>query len=200
MVSSLKRDIFAEIREGFAALADERAGKITLTRHGVDRKPSLAVTAEEILALRERLTLSRAVFARAQRVNIPTPENGEQGRARPTAQAVLLTRMVESYADTLERLAGFSRERRGARMPGLCDLERRAMMKHQQIRLGCHEEGVGLSPDIREFHQIDTQGRGIHDSADLPASQAFLGTILDQSDDIKRFHIHLAMPACARNN
>ena len=60
--------------------ADERAGKISLTRHGVGMKPALA--AEEILALRERLTLSRAVFARAQRANIPTPENGEQGRGQ----------------------------------------------------------------------------------------------------------------------
>ena len=35
-----KRDIFTEIREGFAALADERAGNITLTRHAVDIKPT----------------------------------------------------------------------------------------------------------------------------------------------------------------
>ena len=45
-----KRDIFREIREGFAALADERVGKITLTRHAVDIKPTPTVTAEEILA------------------------------------------------------------------------------------------------------------------------------------------------------
>ena len=82
----------------------------------------------------------------------------------------------------------------------LRDLERWAMMKHQQIGLGCHKEGIRLSPDVREFHQIDAQGRGIHDGADLPAPQAFLGTILDQSDYIKCFHIHLAMPTCARNS
>ena len=54
-----KRDIFTEIREGFAALADERAGNITLTRHAVDIKPTPTVTAEEILALRERLITTR---------------------------------------------------------------------------------------------------------------------------------------------
>ncbi len=101
-----KRDIFREIREGFAALADERAGKITLTRHAVDIKPTPTVTAEEILALRERLNLSRAVFARALRTNVRTVENWEQGRARPNVQAALLIRLVESYPDTVERLAG----------------------------------------------------------------------------------------------
>lgn len=103
-----KRDIFAEIREGFAALADERAGKITLARHPVDVKPMPVVTAGEILALRQRLNLSRAVFARYLRTNVRTLENWEQGRARPNAQAAVLIRMVESYPDTVERLAGIS--------------------------------------------------------------------------------------------
>ena len=54
------------------------------------------------------------------------------------------------------------------------------MMKHQQIGFWCHEEGIGLSPDVRKFHQIDAWGWGIHDGAHLPAPQAFLGTILNQ--------------------
>ena len=103
-----KRDIFTEIREGFVALADERAGKITLTRHTIDVKPTPVVTAEEILALRERLNISRAVFARTLRTNVRTLENWEQGRARPNAQAALLIRMVENYPDTVERLARLS--------------------------------------------------------------------------------------------
>lgn len=64
------------------------------------------VTAGEILALRQRLNLSRAVFARYLRTNVRTLENWEQGRARPNAQAAVLIRMVESYPDTVERLAG----------------------------------------------------------------------------------------------
>ena len=72
-----KRDILMEIGEGFAALADERAGNITLTRHAVDIKPTPTVTAEEILVLRQRLNLSRAVFARALRTHVRTVENWE---------------------------------------------------------------------------------------------------------------------------
>ena len=103
-----KRDIFTEIREGFTALADDRAGKITLTCHPLEVKPAPAVTADEILALRQRLNLSRAVFARTLRTNERTLENWEQGRARPNAQAAILIRLVESYPDTVDRLAGIS--------------------------------------------------------------------------------------------
>lgn len=101
-----KRNIFEELKEGFTALADERAGKITLASHVVEAKPAPVVTADEVLALRQRLNLSRAVFARYLRTNERTLENWEQGRARPNAQAAVLIKMVERYPDTVERLAG----------------------------------------------------------------------------------------------
>jgi putative transcriptional regulator len=100
-----KRNLFAEIAEGFDALADERAGKRTLRTHEADAMPAPEVTAGELLALRERLHLSRPVFARYLRTNPRTLENWEQGRARPNAQAALLIRLVERYPDTVERLA-----------------------------------------------------------------------------------------------
>lgn len=99
-----KRNLFDEIAEGFDALADERAGKRTLRTHDVEAKPAAIVTAEELVALRERLHLSRHVFARYLRTNPRTLENWEQGRARPNAQAALLIRLVERYPDTVERL------------------------------------------------------------------------------------------------
>jgi putative transcriptional regulator len=100
-----KRNLFAEITEGFDALAEERAGKRTLRTHEVEMMPAPEVTADELLALRERLHLSRPVFARYLRTNPRTLENWEQGRARPNAQAALLIRLVERYPDTVERLA-----------------------------------------------------------------------------------------------
>jgi putative transcriptional regulator len=100
-----KRNLFAEIAEGFGALADERAGKRTLRTHEVEELPALEVSAEELQALRERLHLSRPVFARYLRTNSRTLENWEQGRARPNAQAALLIRLVEKFPDTVERLA-----------------------------------------------------------------------------------------------
>jgi len=100
-----KRNLFAEIAEGFDALAEARAGKRTLRTHEVEMLPKPEITAEELLALRERLHLSRPVFARYLRTNPRTLENWEQGRARPNAQAALLIKLVERYPDTVERLA-----------------------------------------------------------------------------------------------
>lgn len=100
-----KRNLFSEIAEGLDALAEERAGKRTLRTHEVEAMPAPEVTANELLALRERLHLSRPVFARYLRTNPRTLENWEQGRARPNAQAALLIRLVERYPDTVDRLA-----------------------------------------------------------------------------------------------
>ena len=100
-----KRNLFAEIAEGFDALADARAGKQTLRTHEVTAQPVIEVTAEELVRLRERLNLSRPVFAAYLRTNARTLENWEQGRAKPNAQAALLIRLVEKFPDTVERLA-----------------------------------------------------------------------------------------------
>ena len=100
-----KRNLFSEIAEGFGALANERAGQQTLRTHKVELQPLPEVTAEELVQLRERLHLSRPVFARYLRTNPRTLENWEQGRAKPNAQAALLIRLVEKFPDTVERLA-----------------------------------------------------------------------------------------------
>ncbi|CAK0756942.1 Antitoxin HigA-2 [Gammaproteobacteria bacterium] len=100
-----KRNLFAEIAEGFGALVEEREGKRTLRTHEVVMNPAPNVSAGELMALRERLHLSRPVFARYLRTNSRTLENWEQGRARPNAQAALLIRLVDRYPDTIERLA-----------------------------------------------------------------------------------------------
>ena len=60
---------------------------------------------DELVTLRERLHLSRPVFARYLRTNPRTLENWEQGRAKPNAQAALLIRLVEKFPDTVDRLA-----------------------------------------------------------------------------------------------
>ena len=100
-----KRNLFAELSEGFEALADDRAGKITLRQHVVEAQPVPELSAADLVDLRKRLNLSRTVFARYLRTNERTLENWEQGRARPNAQAALLIKLVERYPDTVDRLA-----------------------------------------------------------------------------------------------
>ena len=77
---ALKRDLFAELSEGMEALAQAREGKRTLRTHAVEFKPTPRVTAGELVRVRERLKLSRALFAVYRRTNVRTLENWEQGR------------------------------------------------------------------------------------------------------------------------
>lgn len=71
-------------------MAEYRAGKTTLRTVEVEAKPAPEVSADELKAIREKLKLSRPVFAHYLRTNPRTLENWEQGRAKPNAQAALL--------------------------------------------------------------------------------------------------------------
>jgi putative transcriptional regulator len=99
-----KRDLFAELTEGFEALKAEREGKTTLRKVQVPRKPAPQISVQDVLALREKLHLSRPAFAHYLRTHPRTLENWEQGRAKPNAQAMLLLRMVDRFPDMVQRL------------------------------------------------------------------------------------------------
>ncbi|MRH77599.1 helix-turn-helix domain-containing protein [Spiribacter sp. C176] len=101
-----KRKLFDELMEGVNAMQQHREGKITLRSHEVEDLLPLEVDANLIRDTRERLNVSRAVFARRLRVSTRTLENWEQGRARPNAQAAALILMVRTFPDTLEKLSG----------------------------------------------------------------------------------------------
>lgn len=102
---AVKRDLFAELSEGFDALASARKGKRTLRTHAVEYKPAPKITPQELIRVREKLKISRALFAVYLRTNVRTLENWEQGRAKPNAQAALLISLVRRYPDTVQRLA-----------------------------------------------------------------------------------------------
>ncbi len=104
-VSAHKRNLFAELKEGMTALADARQGKRTLRTHVVAFKAAPEVTPREMVRVRQRLKISRGLFAAYLRTNVRTLENWEQGRAKPNAQAALLISLVKRFPDTFERLA-----------------------------------------------------------------------------------------------
>lgn len=99
----MKRNLFAELTEGFEALAKEREGKVTLRRFHVELDP-VSIQPEEIKAVRQSVHASQAVMARRLRVNPRTYQNWEQGTAKPNAQAAVLMRLVEKHPETLEML------------------------------------------------------------------------------------------------
>lgn len=101
----MKRDVFAELLEGFDALEQERAGKVTLRSHKVQLQELEVLSADELVRIREHLKMSRPVFAMYLRTNPRTLENWEQGRAKPNAQATTLIRLVQKYPETVEHLA-----------------------------------------------------------------------------------------------
>lgn len=103
--SVAKRDLFAELSNGFAALAKAREGKQTLRTHTEAFKPAPKVTARYVINLRKKLGLSRPVFATYLRTKVRTIESWEQGRAEPNAQAALLLSLVDRFPDTVQRLS-----------------------------------------------------------------------------------------------
>ena len=104
-MSPHERNLFAELAEGFNALAGERAGKRTLRTHRVKFRAPPDIRPKELIRLREQLNMSRAVFAAYLRTRVRTLESWEQGRSRPNAQAALLVSLVKKYPDTVKRLA-----------------------------------------------------------------------------------------------
>ena len=101
----MKRDIFAEIKDGFDALALQRQGKLTLRTRKVELDKLQPLSAQELVDIRNKLNLSRPVFAMYLRTNTRTLENWEQGRAKPNAQATTLIRLVDRFPETVEHLA-----------------------------------------------------------------------------------------------
>lgn len=100
-----KRNLYAELKEGFDELADERVGKVTLRESTVEYQPALEMTAADVVRVRTKLNLSQPVFARRFRTEAKTIANWEQGRSRPNAQAAILLRLVDRHPELLDEIA-----------------------------------------------------------------------------------------------
>ncbi|MHA6896579.1 helix-turn-helix domain-containing protein [Ralstonia pseudosolanacearum] len=100
----MKRNLFAELKEGMDALAAEREGKMTLRKAKVRVPQPVDVTAEEIKAVRAAARASQAVMAHRLRVNVRTYQNWEQGTAKPNTQAAVLIKLVEKHPEMLQML------------------------------------------------------------------------------------------------
>jgi putative transcriptional regulator len=99
-----KPRLFDELMEAVEDINQWREGKITLKTYKVERVPKPDVTPEVIRETRERLNLSRAVFAHELHVSPRTLEKWEQGLTKPNEQAATLILLVRKFPDTLQRL------------------------------------------------------------------------------------------------
>lgn len=100
-----KRDLFAEVMQGVDDLEQERKGKRTLRTEKVAQKPRLHITAEEIVQLRDRLHVSRPIFAQMLRTSARTLERWEQGKGKPDQGSVTLLKLVQAHPETLQMIA-----------------------------------------------------------------------------------------------
>lgn len=99
-----KRNLFEELKQGVEEINQWREGKITLKTYKLEKPQKAEVSPELIRDTREKLNLSRAVFAHELHISPRTLEKWEQGRARPNDQAATLILLVRKFPDTLDRL------------------------------------------------------------------------------------------------
>lgn len=100
-----ERNLFAELMQGVEDLEQSRTGKRTLRTEQIEKKPSLRISPEEIVRLRERLHVSRPIFAAMLRTSPRTLERWEQGKGRPDKGSTTLLKLVEAHPETLEMIA-----------------------------------------------------------------------------------------------
>ena len=100
-----KRNLFEELSQGLEEAIAHKKGKLTLKTTNVEAVPLPELNAEAIKAIREKMNVSRAVFAYSLRVQVRTLENWEQGKAKVPTSAAALILMADAYPDTFERLA-----------------------------------------------------------------------------------------------
>lgn len=99
------RTVFQAMMQAVEEMRLHREGKITLRTHKIEPAPLPVVDAQLIRDTRERLKVSRRIFARQLQVNERTLEKWEQGRAKPNKQAAALILLTRKFPDTLKRLA-----------------------------------------------------------------------------------------------
>lgn len=104
MATVKKRNLFKELSEALEDIKLYKKEKITLRQYEVKEPAKLEVSADIIKDTREKLHLSRAVFAHELHISPRTLEKWEQGRGRPNDQAATLILLVRKYPDTIQRL------------------------------------------------------------------------------------------------
>ena len=72
--------LFDDLMEGAQALEQHLQGKITLHTETRERIEPASITAEEVKAIREKLNLSQAVFARKLRTSVRTYQGGSKAK------------------------------------------------------------------------------------------------------------------------
>jgi len=99
------RDLFTELSSALVEAKEHSEGKLTLRTHQINDVSELDISPNEILHIREKFNMSRAVFASLLHTSSRTLENWEQGRSAPNGQAITLLKLVQRHPETLTHIA-----------------------------------------------------------------------------------------------
>ncbi len=99
-----KRNLFTEISEGLEAAIEHDQEKITLKTTELEVLPPVTITGAEIVDIRSRLNVSRAVLAAALRIKPRKLEKWEQEISTPSPEAATLIKLMDKHPDMVERI------------------------------------------------------------------------------------------------
>ncbi|GAB1660862.1 helix-turn-helix domain-containing protein [Mannheimia haemolytica] len=97
--------LYEDLLEGLTAMKEHLEGKRTLRTETLLRPEPLQISADEVKAIRAKLNLSQAVFAKRLRTSVKTYQGWEQGKSTPNPQATILLRLVEQSPQVFEQIA-----------------------------------------------------------------------------------------------
>ncbi|HDL1113719.1 TPA: helix-turn-helix domain-containing protein, partial [Mannheimia haemolytica] len=83
---------YNDLMESLTAMKEHLEGKRTLRTETLSRPEPLQISADEVKAIRAKLNLSQAVFAKRLRTSVKTYQGWEQGKSTPNPQATILLR------------------------------------------------------------------------------------------------------------
>ncbi|HDL5444042.1 TPA: helix-turn-helix domain-containing protein, partial [Mannheimia haemolytica] len=84
--------LYEDLLEGLTAMKEHLEGKRTLRTETLLSPEPLQISADEVKAIRAKLNLSQAVFAKRLRTSVKTYQGWEQGKSTPNPQATILLR------------------------------------------------------------------------------------------------------------
>ncbi|AGI36182.1 transcriptional regulator [Mannheimia haemolytica USDA-ARS-USMARC-185] len=97
--------LYEDLLEGLTAMKEHLEGKRTLRTETLLSPEPLQISADEVKAIRAKLNLSQAVFAKRLRTSVKTYQGWEQGKSTPNPQATILLRLVEQSPQVFEQIA-----------------------------------------------------------------------------------------------
>ena len=92
-----RRDIFNEVLAGLEEVKAFETGPENAPHPPAGSETTPGLSGQQIRDIREKLGVSRSVFANQPRVSPRTLENWEQGRAKPNDQAKALILLVAKH-------------------------------------------------------------------------------------------------------